>query len=1612
MGSTHPADSAVGKIRLVIHLALALAVALLSVPLLGWSPASADGEAEVGAAVEDASAVEPPGEDPPAEEPAEPATDEPAADEPADEPVAEAPLAEDATEPEPAPEQPETGARTLGDVASAALEALATSSCDQSLPSVDLYEQYTSFDLADPGGEWINGNVNHVKGNLREGDFVWQRLTLGDVPEGPNEATFSYQYMEGAIFAYDFLDHWTVDGSAPDSVTAPVVGSDAQKREVTVSWTQTGDDTAVILFGAHIASELDHGPGTGAGSISGSPYHVSLVGANCDGLGSRDNQIMVSAIPAGFITITKDAQPNSPQDFDFNIARSDNDFDFQLDDDGDGTLPSSEKFFLSADTYTISEEDIPEPWALTDLVCVNTGTRDATFAYDVAAGVATVHLVDDSTVNCTFTNKQTAELEVDKYWVINGGQPVQEGSEPAHLGLGAQLLVNGASKPWNTGLDGFLQGANVSLDESVAFGNDLCDWATGAPHGKVTEANGTPVNGALPYAATLSGGDNHVTITNAVTCRSSLTVQKVVDNGPAAATQWTVSATPVDITDLAGPSAPGTATGTVTADASYVLAESGGDSRYVQNGPWTCTTYGDVATVDGSQRVSVEPGRSATCTVHNATSKLILRKVVENSNGGLLTPSAFVLHADPGTPDNAADDLEATGEGSFWVNPGTTFRLHESGLDGGPIPTGYSQVSIVCDDGDQASAVKVSAGTATTCVFTNADSPGSLVLGKVVDDNDTGDTTPHTAWTLSAVDSPAVDGQATISGAGGASGSAKAGRYVLSETGPTTHMAGAWDCSVSGTMLDVPVSMVDVDEDGEAESTVMVGLGQGVTCTITNVAIPPRLTLEKSVTDPAQTGAELADDTEWTLVADGPGAADLEGSEGDAEVTGVTVPVGTFELSEGNGPAGYDQVGWVCTAAGDETDRAIGSKVEIALAQHVTCVVENAAVPSTFDVAKSADPADGSTVEEGDVIEYTVSATSNGEGVAVPGVVVHDDLSGVLGSPVVVSADSVAGPLGSLDLDSLDAGVTYDEAHNRLVWEVGTLTDSAEMTYEVEVGGADGATLRNHVTSPGSQNCPPGSDDPDCTTVHHTPEWTLDKSSAFDDTDADGFVDPGQEITYTLTATNTSADADAEILVADNLADVLTWGSIDEDALDPTLSLTGDVLTWTPGTLAAGIGNSFTVSYVVTVDVAEANPDIWGQVLHNVATPESPGGACIPSEGEDSECETTTKTPPVTTIIAEKRALEGDQLLDGAVIQVWDDVDNPGDNATGECVVPEDPAVGPGDVLLGTITTGADDRAGQAWFEDLQRGCYLVVEFQAPPGYDLPEQTTQFVAINDAALAGPVTVLFQDLAQGQLSVVAKRQLELVDGAWVPSDGIIDFGGQVKYVVQVRATGLKTFHDVTLTDYVPGFSPEDTTSTVEAALVPGSAICTGDIACEVTVGPDNLVTWSATGTSPEEIADNVIRNLEVDGVTEGSVEMIVEVPEAPDTLPVGPGETYTATLWNVAFLDYDEVVGEIPDVAELESLPRGMARAAAAFELLHHRLMSNEVVIRASISVPPGGIQPPPDSPPQGGEVTTDGVLPATGADGYLTQLVLLGGLAVAIGVAMAMRGRRKDENTA
>ena len=141
------------------------------------------------------------------------------------------------------------------------------------------------------------------------------------------------------------------------------------------------------------------------------------------------------------------------------------------------------------------------------------------------------------------------------------------------------------------------------------------------------------------------------------------------------------------------------------------------------------------------------------------------------------------------------------------------------------------------------------------------------------------------------------------------------GTYVLSEAnGPAGYVASPWTC-VGGT---------------PGTDQVVLAAGEQATCSITNTAIAPTLTLVK-VVENGTTGATAAP-ADWVLTADGPVV--VSGRSGDGSITAAPVPVGDYALSEADGPAGYQPSAWLCVGA-----PVTNGTVSIALDQDVTCTI-------------------------------------------------------------------------------------------------------------------------------------------------------------------------------------------------------------------------------------------------------------------------------------------------------------------------------------------------------------------------------------------------------------------------------------------------------------------------------------------------------------------------------------------------------------------------------------------------------------------------------------------------------------------------------------------------
>ena len=387
---------------LPLRILVAVALALLTMPVAGTASAEeADptGTAETTLTAQEAAPAaeeSPPAEEAPPEE-APPADEDPADESTAGQSAPEGPAAQEAAPEQAAAEQPaeEQPAAKEGPVLQSTeplLEAQVAPTgtpgvCDTNL-NTGTVSSFTQNTQEDGQGRWIGSVLIPNNSDYAEGDFVPQRVEFTGLQPGEQEFVFTYDVTKSGVYAYDYVAHeLLVDGAGSSITEWEVVHGDGPTATVNVTFfiPEGTDGTATLYFDMHIATELDWGADMGAGTIDGAPYHVSLVSLNCATVGAMDNQLMASAVDAGEITVTKIADPADGTDFSFTIAGQDS-ATFDLDVDDDATLPSTESYRVAPGTWSVTENDIPDGWNLTDLVCTgSTPTYDgATATFPVA----------------------------------------------------------------------------------------------------------------------------------------------------------------------------------------------------------------------------------------------------------------------------------------------------------------------------------------------------------------------------------------------------------------------------------------------------------------------------------------------------------------------------------------------------------------------------------------------------------------------------------------------------------------------------------------------------------------------------------------------------------------------------------------------------------------------------------------------------------------------------------------------------------------------------------------------------------------------------------------------------------------------------------------------------------------------------------------------------------------------------------------------------------------------------------------------------------------------------------------------------------------------------
>ena len=342
-----------------------------------------------------------------------------------------------------------------------------------------------------------------------------------------------------------------------------------------------------------------------------------------------------------------------------------------------------------------------------------------------------------------------------------------------------------------------------------------------------------------------------------------------------------------------------------------MLSESGGDPNYVQrvdtrrradrrldgqlelrarSTPLGVVIPGFSDGLNGG--VTIPLGAFIRCTATNETATMTLIKNVVNDNGGTAVPSAWQLTATPVAPRLSGVDADhGTGSAAgatFEVRPGQAYNLTETG------PGGYTLTDLSCVVTQPrverpSRSPPVTSRPARSPTTTN---PRHLTLVKEVDQRQLG--RDHACHSVDALgDRTDTDLRRDRRLPPSRTRPSTPARYTLAESGGPDRLYGR--------------SMV-VHRRGQRRRALSPCHRAATSrCTITNTAIPPQLTLVKTVNN-GTTGA-TAGRPAWTLAADGP--ISISGATGSATVTNVPVPIGTYNLSE-TGPPGYTASPWNC----------------------------------------------------------------------------------------------------------------------------------------------------------------------------------------------------------------------------------------------------------------------------------------------------------------------------------------------------------------------------------------------------------------------------------------------------------------------------------------------------------------------------------------------------------------------------------------------------------------------------------------------------------------------------------------------------------------------------
>jgi len=662
--------------------------------------------------------------------------------------------------------------------------------------------------------------------------------------------------------------------------------------------------------------------------------------------------------------------------------------------------------------------------------------------------------------DCVFasTASQTGLLEVKKVL-----------SPTDDTGL-FNLQIDGTSFAVNVGNGGttgekIVEAGDRTVGETAGTGTTLTDYQTSI------ECRGTNGTGAVVASSSNAGpltvnvannADIVCIITNTRNTGTLRVIKNVVvdDGGTASAGDFTIHVKQ-NGSDVVDSPQSGSASGTVYTlpTGTYEVSEDTLPSGYSFEGfSESCDSQGNVTVISGQE---------VTCTLTNddIQPKLTVTKIVTNDNGGTLEVSDFPLFVDQTSVTSGVENGFSAG----------TYTVSET------QQPGYSET--ISGDCAPDGSITLDIGDIKSCTITNDDQQGTLIVVKVVI-NDNGGTFEADDFSFSVNSGESqsfeADGQNDIT--------VNAGSYSVIENSLPGYEATYDNCD-----------------------QVYVANGDSATCTITNDDIAPILTLVKTVINDNGGEKEISD---FQLFING-----------DPVVSGQenTLTAGVLYTASETTDPGYAASNWGEDCNSDGT-------ITLAPGDDKTCTITNDDQYGHLIVQKTTDPSGDQTqfpiTAEGDGVitggaEGTVTDENDKDYEVTPGTYsVSEDLSNLPNwsetANTCVDVQVEAGETETCIITNTKLGlVTVQKVTD-------PAGDQENFTFEGVVFGqiADGGTLISDYLSPGQYSAtevvPSGWD---LTSIQCS---DTDSQGNLEDATATFNVQAGEEVECTFTNTKRS----------------------------------------------------------------------------------------------------------------------------------------------------------------------------------------------------------------------------------------------------------------------------------------------------------------------------------------------------------------------------------------------------------------------------------------------------------------------------------------------------------